>query len=148
MARLLLAVERGDDRLALPALQGVLDRAAACSSPRQDGFPARGTGRSAVAMVRELLESPGEPDASLDHLARHAGVGRALLCRLFRRETGITINEYRTLARLRRVRGLLLRGSSLAGAAADAGFHDQSHMTIRFKKYMGMTPGLYARAAR
>jgi AraC-like DNA-binding protein len=41
---------------------------------------------------------------------------------------------------LDKVRSLLVGGVSLAAAAAEAGFSDQSHMSRMFKKVYGFTP--------
>jgi len=49
----------------------------------------------------------------------------------------------RGLARVRRAGSLLAAGEPLAGAAAEAGFYDQSHMTRQFLRLFGMTPGEY-----
>lgn len=101
-----------------------------------------------VQVARGLLESPEGTELSLDDLARKAGASPSHLARRFSRETGVAPNEYRTLVRLRQARALLAAGSSLADTAMACGFYDQSHLSLRFRKYMGMTPGQYARAAR
>jgi len=49
----------------------------------------------------------------------------------------------RGLVRVRRAGSLLAAGEPLAGAAAEAGFYDQSHMTRQFLRLFGMTPGEY-----
>ena len=49
----------------------------------------------------------------------------------------------RGLARVRRAGALLTAGEPLAGAAAESGFYDQSHMTRQFLRLFGMTPGEY-----
>jgi AraC-like DNA-binding protein len=45
------------------------------------------------------------------------------------------------LRRLDGARAAIAAGRSLARAAADAGFADQSHLTRQFKRAYGMTPG-------
>ncbi len=42
------------------------------------------------------------------------------------------------------VRGRILAGDSLADAAAASGFSDQAHLTHRFKRHLGITPGRFA----
>ncbi|MFY9613877.1 MAG: helix-turn-helix domain-containing protein, partial [Candidatus Dormiibacterota bacterium] len=48
---------------------------------------------------------------------------------------------YRTLRRLALARAAIESGQSLARAASEAGFADQSHMTRQFKRTYGLTPG-------
>lgn len=102
----------------------------------------------AVQAARALLDGQGGAELSLEELARRAGASPFHLARRFRSETGVTPHEYLTLARLRKARAFLSRGFSLADAAVASGFYDQSHLNLRFRKYMGMTPGQFARAAR
>jgi AraC-like DNA-binding protein len=47
---------------------------------------------------------------------------------------------YRTLRRLALARTAIESGQSLARAAAETGFADQSHMTRQFKRTYGLTP--------
>jgi AraC-like DNA-binding protein len=41
-------------------------------------------------------------------------------------------------------RELLLAGATVAAAAADAGFHDQAHLTRHFRHHVRTTPARYA----
>jgi len=111
-------------------------------------IPASEKGNPAVRLARAILDGPDGLETPLALLARRCGASRFHLCRLFKRETGISPNEYRTLSRLRQARMLLSQGAPLADAAAGSGFHDQSHLTLRFRKYMGMPPGAFARACQ
>lgn len=130
------------------ALLGAL-RPSVC--PAKDDLPAHPASEvvnSAVRQARAILDGPEGLETPLAELASRCGASRFHLCRLFKRETGVSPNEYRTLSRLRQARMLLSHGVSLADAAAGSGFHDQSHLTLRFKKYMGMPPGAFARACQ
>ncbi|MGH8186357.1 MAG: AraC family transcriptional regulator [Steroidobacteraceae bacterium] len=42
---------------------------------------------------------------------------------------------------------MLDRGSSIAEVALAVGYADQSHLTHRFKRLLGITPGQYAALA-
>ena len=95
-----------------------------------------------------------------DHLAAHppsrprrpsseriAGLDRWTLARHFRAAYGTSPDRYRTMRRLAVARPRDRRGhASLAAAAAEAGFADQSHMTRQFRRAYGLTPGRFAAA--
>ena len=50
--------------------------------------------------------------------------------------------------RVQRARQLIEGGTPIATAAVAAGFSDQSHLTRRFKRTLGITPGVFARRVR
>ena len=56
--------------------------------------------------------------------------------------------EYVLELRVERARRLLARGESPAAAASEVGFHDQSHLTRAFRRFMSTTPGRYRQRAR
>ena len=61
--------------------------------------------------------------------------------RAFSRQFGITPHAYLNQVRVHQARELILRGVPIARAAVDVGFVDQSHLTKRFKRLLGVTPG-------
>jgi AraC-like DNA-binding protein len=67
--------------------------------------------------------------------------------RAFQSETGLPPHVYLENERIRRVRAFLDRGEPLGCAAVMAGYSDQSHLTRRFKRFLGITPGQYVRQA-
>ncbi len=99
-----------------------------------------------IRRIRERLNDTLEENPGLGELAAEAGMSRYRLLRCFRRETGMTLQAYRTMRRIARVRERLRTGCRLSEAAADSGFHDQAHMTRTFRAITGMTPGTYRRA--
>ena len=80
---------------------------------------------------------------TLRELARQAGLTPYHLCRVFRQATGMAPRDYPIQIRVRRAKTLLLAGSPVAQAAAEAGFCDQAHLTRRFKRIIGLSPGRY-----
>lgn len=101
-----------------------------------------------VRRAREYLDENYAETASLDRLAELVGLDKFHLLRLFAREVGMPPHAYQILVRVERVRFLLSGGSSLADAAADAGFSDQSHMAQHFRRVEGMTPAAFQRLSR
>lgn len=111
-------------------------------SPRPAGREHR-----AVRIAREHLDQHASDNISLAELARAAGLSPFHLCRVFRREVGLTPHAYQTQVRVRRAGGLLREGTPIALAAAESGFYDQAHLTKAFKRITGVTPGNYAKAS-
>jgi AraC-like DNA-binding protein len=68
------------------------------------------------------------------------------IIRTFRRRLGTTPHAYLMRMRIDYAAMRLAQGESIAGAAAEAGFSDQSHMTRHFKRAFGTTPGQYVLA--
>ncbi len=91
-----------------------------------------------------LRESCSEP-VRMKHLEAIAHMDRFTLSRQFRTAFGTSPHRYLVMRRLGRVKSALARGGSLAEAAAESGFADQSHMTRHFKRAYGMTPGHWRR---
>ena len=65
------------------------------------------------------------------------------IIRTFRRWLGTTPHAYIMCMRISYAAERLAQGDSIAGAAAEAGFADQSHMTRHFKRVLGATPLQY-----
>ena len=80
---------------------------------------------------------------SLDELAREAGMSRYHFVRAFSRVVGMTPHAWQLDQRIVRARGLLEQGMSLADAALQLGFSDQSHFQRAFKQRVAATPGEY-----
>ena len=82
---------------------------------------------------------------SLDELAHEAGMSRYHFVRVFSRVVGMTPHAWQIDQRIERARGLLEQGMSLADAALQLGFSDQSHFQRAFKQRVAATPGEYRR---
>jgi AraC-like DNA-binding protein len=103
---------------------------------------------SRLSQVRERIDdSPARPHG-LTELAALAGLSRYQTVRGFARLTGLTPHAYVMQRRLDTARTLIRLGSTLADAATEAGFADQSHMHRIFVARHGFTPGAYAGAFR
>ncbi|NTZ82044.1 AraC family transcriptional regulator [Burkholderia metallica] len=95
----------------------------------------------AARRARDHLHANFTRVVTLDELEIVTGRDRWSLSHDFRIFYGTSPYRYLTMRRLDAVRSMLRAGASLAGAAADAGFADQSHMTRHFLKTFGHTPG-------
>ncbi len=98
----------------------------------------------AVKLVRDYLAARAWEKTSAATLEQIAGTDRFTIARHFRWAFGTSPDRYRTLRRLAVARAAIESGQSLARAAAEAGFADQSHMTRQFKRTHGLTPARWA----
>lgn len=102
-------------------------------------------GSSRLRRVQELIEHNCEQALRLDELASAAQMSRYQLLRAFRQAFGMTPHAWQVDLRIQRARRLLDQGMSLADAALQLGFADQSHFQRAFKERVAATPGEYRR---
>ncbi|WP_175903358.1 AraC family transcriptional regulator [Burkholderia seminalis] len=101
----------------------------------------------AARRARDYLHANCTRVVTLEEVEAETGRDRWSLSHDFRTFYGTSPYRYLTMRRLDTVRRMLLAGISLATAAADAGFADQSHMTRHFLKTFGLTPGRWLQIA-
>lgn len=94
----------------------------------------------AVELVRDYLTVHACEQTPASLLEEIAGIDRFTIARQFRWAFGTSPDRYRTMRRLAVTRAAIESGQSLARAAAETGFADQSHMTRQFKRTYGLTP--------
>ncbi|PHR24465.1 MAG: hypothetical protein COA36_15610 [Desulfotalea sp.] len=97
-----------------------------------------------IVTLIEFMVAHIATDLSLQILATIAGCTSYHVIRLFKNAVGMSPHAYLIQIRLERARQLIDRGESIADAALTSGFSDQSHLSRRFKKRYGITPGTYA----
>lgn len=81
---------------------------------------------------------------SIDQLAKNLDVSTSYLSRIFKQQTGETLNMFITKEKIIRARVLLENTDlTLAEISYKLGFSSQSYFTYVFRKYVGTTPGNY-----
>lgn len=140
LAPAFLTLRRAGDAAAFEQAAALLLGALFGIAGRADPMPA------ALRRVRDRIDADPAGDHPLAELARLAGLGRFHTIRAFTRLTGLTPHAYVVQRRLDLVRRAIRGGQTLAGAAIDAGFADQSHMHRAFVARYGATPGAFAAA--
>ncbi|WP_233231539.1 AraC family transcriptional regulator [Tichowtungia aerotolerans] len=98
------------------------------------------------AVVRAVRIMTKLDDAvDVETIARHAGMSRSQLSRLFKKQTGFTLVEYRQKIQLERFLLLCGDGRTLLEAALDAGFGSYPQFYRVFQQRFGCSPREYFR---
>lgn len=98
-----------------------------------------------IAVYRDMIESDIAGSFELERFALATGVTRFQVIRDFKQATGFTPSAFVRNRRVQVARRLIEDGETLADAALEAGFADQSHLTRAFKLSHGFTPGVMRR---
>ena len=89
----------------------------------------------------ELMESNIEEPMSLDELARHVGISRRQMERIFQKHLNCVPTRYYLELRLRRARELLLRSpKSIVDVAFSCGFVSAPHFSKCYRDFFGKPP--------
>jgi AraC-like DNA-binding protein len=101
-----------------------------------------------AAKIKEYLNLHYREDITLDRLAEVIGYTKNYLCRIFRENTGITINEYLSEVRINRAADLLASTDmEISEVSKAAGYTNIFHFIKKFKKIIGIPPGGYRKKA-
>ena len=93
--------------------------------------------------IKEIIEYINEhlsEELSLDDIAKHFYLSVEYLCRLFKRNTGFTVNQYIVYKRVMLTKEFYLKGIPLMRACEKAGFGDYSTFYRAYKKIMNESP--------
>ena len=93
----------------------------------------------ALRFATALQKKPGGA-ATVAALARHAGASRRTIERLFVRETGMTVAEWRRRVRLLHAVRRLAEGEPVTTVALEVGYSSVSAFISVFKRAFGATP--------
>ena len=109
---------------------------------------APGNDRRAVRRARDYINEHFAHGVRLHDLAAYVSLSPYYLLRVFHAEVGMPPYAYLESLRVRQAQRLIESGKPLADVAVEVGFSSQSHMTRRFKRIIGATPGQYAAQIR
>lgn len=94
-----------------------------------------------VTRALALLEEPGQ--LGVAGVARALGLSERQLERRFLARVGVTPKRFATLRRFERAAARAQAAPSLAAAALEAGYYDQSHFIRDFRRFVGVAPGRF-----
>jgi AraC-like DNA-binding protein len=102
-----------------------------------------------VNTARSYIERSLSDPISVGGIAAYCGLDRHYLCRIFRKCTGMTTQQYLVDRRMSRARALLGSGTlSVGDAARSVGYTDCFNFSKMYKKYFGVSPSQARREAR
>lgn len=99
-----------------------------------------------IADVQHYLRSVRDQKLNLAELAQRFSLDKFQLIRHFKRQVGVTPNNYLTLLRIEQAKRLLAQGQPLVEVALETGFYDQSHFARCFRIQTGITPRSYQKS--
>ena len=98
------------------------------------------TGRK-VQNVRRLINLNLEKEVSIEELSQKVNLNRTTLQKVFKEMYGLTINEYRTKARIQLAKNLLVSTDlSITEIAGRCGYENASKFSEVFKRNEGISP--------
>jgi AraC-like DNA-binding protein len=97
----------------------------------------------AAGRLRDYLDGHLFEPVTLEDAAAAVGSGQTHVARSFVEAFGISPHAYVVGRRLEAARDRILAGQPLADVAAEVGFYDQAHLTRRFRRFLGTTPGRF-----
>ncbi|BFT74485.1 AraC family transcriptional regulator [Paenibacillus sp. P36] len=97
-------------------------------------------------ILQHLDQFHTEPIAGLSYLAKHTSVSAAHLSRVFKQLTGMNITDYVNAKRISTAKELLLTTDlGIDTIAHNCGYESLPYFHKLFKKFTGVTPGVYRR---
>lgn len=108
-------------------------------------FSSGGSENRHVRRVEDFIRASYMMPVRVEEIADSIGLNRRYLSRLFRENTGQTIQEYLITVRMEAARRYLSQGCSVKEAADLCGYEDVSNFSKMFKRRWGKSPAAYGR---
>jgi AraC family transcriptional regulator len=129
------------EETAIRLVRGVLPRAR--SAPPLGRSATAASHRNLAEDAKELLAAAVEEKLSLQQIALRLSTSPFHLARVFRRETGFSLHDYRKQLRLRlALEQLPASNGGLTSLALRLGFSSHSHFTDTFRREFGVAPSV------
>lgn len=99
--------------------------------------------------ARKIIEADYSGDISLEHVARHIHLSPAYLSELFKKETGMSFIDYKTIVRIENAKRMLDSTSfNISDISEKVGYSDPKYFSKLFKKITGKTVYEYRKESR
>lgn len=102
-----------------------------------------------IENAKKIIESNFAGDISLEQVAKHVHLSPAYLSELFKKETGMSFIDYKTIIRIEHAKELLLTlNMNISEVSAKIGYTDPKYFSKLFKKITGKTIYEYKKEVR
>lgn len=132
------------ERSAFAELMVFTTELAVLDVPESEALKQRQYFNSKVADIITYIHHNIDSPLSIKEIASHFYLSTSYLCRLFKKNTGTTINSYITTRRIELAQTLLSGGYSVNEVYSMCGFNDYSNFFKAFTKKTGISPKKYA----
>jgi len=93
-----------------------------------------------IENAKKVIESNYAGDISLEQVARHVHLSPAYLSELFKKQTGMSFIDYKTIVRIENAKKLLMTPSvTISEVSTRVGYTDPKYFSKLFKKITGKT---------
>jgi len=132
------------DVLADLTLKELLVRIMQTQNLKAIGDEAYNLNQNPLAFVLNYIKSNLSEKISIKSLSDKACMSEASFYRLFKRELGISPNDFILTEKINKAKVLLAQsGGKVASIGYELGFNDANYFIRTFKKVVGITPGTY-----
>lgn len=102
------------------------------------------TNQNPLAYVVGYIKENLHERITIEHLSEKAYMSKSTFYRLFKRELGMTPNDYILSEKMNKAKTLLANPENkVASIGYELGFEDSNYFIRAFKKIVGITPGAY-----
>lgn len=101
-----------------------------------------------ILRAKQHIEKSCHLELSLKEMAEVACMSEYHFNRYFHRQYGLSPYAYYLVCKVKKAQRILTAHKSVASAAFDTGFFDQSHFSKLFKKHVGVPPGKFLKDNR
>jgi len=98
-----------------------------------------------IRRVKNYIKHAYMNNITVEQIAASIPLDRRYLTRIFKRETGMTVQEYIISIRMKNACDLLEKGKSVVETAMLCGYTDTCNFSKMFKRTYGVSPGEYRR---
>lgn len=102
----------------------------------EESFGNKNNIRNIILYINDHITQP----LDLEYIASRFFMSKYHLCHIFKKYTGVTVNQYITIKRIAIVKELYDQGKSLTYASSEAGFKSYSSFYRAYLKESGMSP--------
>ena len=137
------ALACADDRLEAETRLAFLAERIAALLGRGPAEPQPRDGADLAGQLRAYLDAHLFEPVTIAAASESIGASPTQVARSFSDAMGVPPHAYVLGRRLDAARSRILDGADLADVAAEVGFYDQAHLSRRFRRFLGTTPGRF-----